>query len=307
MHGSICLRSRIGYDARMTNPRIPYQMSSSRKNLPGPGGKSLMIHLVINVEHWPFDAPMPRKIITAPHGAENVPDIPNYSWAEYGMRCGMPRLLKLICERGLAASTSINAGVVDAYPACADAMARAGWEFIGHGLHQKSMQAEAHESALIQLAIDKVEAFTGVKMRGWLSPGLKQTPDTPDILKQLGIDYVCDWVVDDLPTWMTTRHGPLMAMPYNLEVNDSIIYAVEKHASPEIYRRLTDTVAAFEKEVNGGARVLAIGLHPHLMGVPHRIGYLQRMLDDLMARDDTVFMTGCQIADWFVRAQKESP
>ncbi len=290
----------------MTNPRIPYELSSDRKKLKGPGGKRLLVHLVINVEHWRFDAAMPRKIITAPHGAENVPDIPNYSWAEYGMRCGMPRLLKLITERGLAASTSINAGVVDAYPACAEAMREAGWEFIGHGLHQKSMQAEADETALIQSAIDKVESFTGVKMRGWLSPGLKQTPDTPDILKQLGIGYVCDWVVDDLPTWMTTKHGPLMAMPYNLEVNDSIIYAIEKHASPEMYRRMTDTVAAFENEYDRGARILPIGLHPHLMGVPHRIGYLERMLDDLMARDDTVFMAGGEIADWFIESERNS-
>ncbi len=289
----------------MTNPRIPYELSSTRNKLKGPGGKQLIVHLVINVEHWRFDAPMPRKIITAPHGAEHVPDIPNYSWAEYGMRCGLPRILKLITERDLAASTSINAGVIDAYPACAEAMRKAGWEFIGHGLDQKSMQDEADEPTLIQAAIEKVRSFTGVKMRGWLSPGLKQSADTPDILKHLEIDYVCDWVVDDLPTWMTTKHGRLMAMPYNLEINDSIIYAIEKHASPEMYRRLTDTVAAFEKEYDGGSRVLPIGLHPHLMGVPHRIGYLERMLDDLMARDDTVFMSGGEIADWFTEIETD--
>ncbi len=109
----------------MTNPRIPYEMSSSQNKLKGPGGKQLIVHLVINVEHWRFDAPMPRKILPAPHGAEHVPDIPNYSWAEYGMRCGMPRILKLITERGLAASTSINAEFVDAYPAGAVAMLKA--------------------------------------------------------------------------------------------------------------------------------------------------------------------------------------
>ncbi len=290
----------------MTNPRIPYEMASQRKPLPPPqtstGGKPLIVHLVVNVEHWRFDNPMPRKIITAPHGAESVPDIPNYSWAEYGMRAGMPRILELFADRGVPASTSINAGVIDAYPACADAMLEAGWEFIGHGMHQKSMQGEDDEAGLIQAALDRLEAFTGVKTRGWLSPGLKETLDTPDILKAAGVDYVCDWVVDDLPTWMTTAHGPLIAMPYNLEINDSIIYAIEKHASPEMYRRLTDTVAAFSQELETNPRVLPIGLHPHLIGVPHRIGYLERMLDDLLARDDTVFMTGSQIADWFVAA-----
>ncbi len=60
----------------MTNPRIAYQMSSTRKRLSPPGGKPLIVHLVVNVEHWRFEHAMPRKIITAPHGAEQVPDIP---------------------------------------------------------------------------------------------------------------------------------------------------------------------------------------------------------------------------------------
>ncbi len=287
----------------MTNPRIAYQMSSTRKRLSPPDGKPLIVHLVVNVEHWRFEHAMPRKIITAPHGAEQVPDIPNYAWAEYGMRSGMPRILDLFADRGVPASTSINAGVVDAYPECAEAMLKAGWEFIGHGMHQKSMQAEEAEAELIHAVLDKLASFTGQKTRGWLSPGLKETADTPDVLKAAGIDYVCDWVVDDLPTWMTTASGPLIAMPYNLEINDSIIYAVEKHASPEMYRRMTDSVAAFEKEFDRNPRVMALGLHPHLIGVPHRIGYLERMIDDLLGRDDVIFMTGSQIADWFIAAE----
>lgn len=288
-----------------SNPRIPYEMANQRRSLKGPDDKTLIVHLVVNVEYWQFESGMPRTIITAPHGAEQVPDIPNFSWAEYGMRCGMPRILQMFAERQLPASTSINAGVVDAYPAIAEAMLNAGWEFIGHGFHQRSMQAENDEAALIQATLSKLENFTGTPTRGWLSPALKETLDTPDILKAAGIDYVCDWVLDDLPTWMTTKHGTMIAMPYNLEVNDSIIYAIEKHSSPEMYTRMCDTIDCFDREmVNGTPRVLALGLHPHLIGVPHRIGYLQKMLDLLMARDDTVFLTGSQIADWFTDADK---
>ena len=290
----------------MTNPRIPYQMSSDRARLAGPGGKSLIVHLVVNVEHWRFDQAMPRKIVSAPHGAESIPDIPNYAWAEYGMRCGMPRILARLARHDLPASTSINASVIDAYPDCAEAMRDAGWEFIGHGMHQKSIQGEQDEAGLIQRALDKLERFTGRSTRGWLSPGLKETDDTPDILKAAGIDYLCDWVVDDLPTWMKTAHGPLIAMPYNLEINDSIIYAVERHASAEMHRRLLDTLVTFDAEMAQNSRVLALGLHPHLIGVPHRIGYLDQMLEALLARDDTVFMTGSQIADWFTAADAES-
>jgi len=286
----------------MSNPRISYQLSSARKQYAPPSGKPLIVHMVVNVEHWQFDQAMPRKIITAPHGAESIPDIPNYSWAEYGMRAGMPRILDLFQSRGIVASTSINAGVIEAYPACAEAMLKAGWEFVGHGMHQKSMQSETDEAGLIAAALDVLQTFTGTRTRGWLSPGLKESNDTPDILKSLGIDYLFDWVIDDLPTWMTTKSGPLLAMPYNLEINDSIVYAVEKHATGEMYDRFANTVRTFEREAEQNPRVLAIGLHPHLIAVPHRIGYLERMVDDLLARDDTIFMTGGQIANWFVAA-----
>ncbi len=290
----------------MANPRVPYRLSSSRPKLPAMKGKRIIVHLVVNVEHWQFDQPMPRTIITPPHGRETVPDVPNFSWADYGMRAGMPRILSLFTQRGLPASTSFNAGVIDAYPEAAAAMRDAGWEFIGHGVHQKAMNhVDGGEEATIKLALDKISAFTGKKPRGWLSPGLRETVDTPELLKANGIDYVCDWVIDDIPSWMTTARGPLVAMPYNIEVNDSIIYAVERHATGEMARRLEFTLRLFEREAREQPRVLAIGLHPHLISVPHRLHELERILDLLLASHDVVFATGSEICDWYM--QNEQP
>ena len=74
-------------------------------------------------------------------------------------------------------------------------------------------------------------------------PGLRETVHTPDILKEAGIDYVFDWVIDDLPSWIETKHVPLLAMPCNLEINVSIIYAVERHATGEMLARLAHAPA----------------------------------------------------------------
>jgi hypothetical protein len=38
--------------------------------------------------------------------------------------------------------------------------------------------------------------------------------------------------------------------------------------------------------------------------VPHRVYYLEKALDLLMRRSDTVFVTSGDIADWFVSADK---
>jgi allantoinase len=240
--------------------------------------------------------------VTPPHGRETVPDVPNFSWADYGMRAGLPRILQTFVDRKLPASTAFNAGVIDAYPQAAVAMRAAGWEFIGHGMHQKATNhVEGGEEALVCACLDKISAFTGKPVRGWLSPGLRETVDTPDILKRAGIDYVCDWVIDDRPAWMRTVTQPLIAMPYNLEINDSIIYAIERHATGEMARRLEFTLRRFEQECRDSAMVLALGLHPHLISVPHRIHELDKMLDLLTASPDVGFFSGSQIADWYAK------
>jgi hypothetical protein len=131
---------------------------------------------------------------------------------------------------------------------------------------------------------------------------LRETVDTPDVLKAAGLDYVCVWVVDDVPNWMTTSAGPLLSMPYNIEINDSIIYAIERHATGEMLKRLAFTLEQFEQESHDTVRVLAIGLHPHLIAVPHRIHEMAGMLDLLMASKNTIFTTGADICDWYRQA-----
>lgn len=290
----------------MANPRTPFRMSSARPHLEPLEGKPLMVHIVVNVEHWPFDQKMPRTILPPPHGLDQVPDVPNFAWAEYGLRCGMPRILTLLEDRALPASASINASVIEAYASCAEAILEAGWEFIGHGVHQRSIQDAGDEAAVIELALDKIAQFTGRRPRGWLGPGLRELFETPDLLKSAGIEYLFDWVIDDLPSWMETKSGPLLSMPYTLELNDSVIYAVERHASPEIYRRFTDTLEVYEWELRQQPRVLTLALHPHLIGVPHRFIYLQKILDVLLDREDVIFVTGGAIADWYVEAERSA-
>ena len=155
-------------------------------------------------------------------------------------------------------------------------------------------------------ALDQLSAFTGRKVRGWMSPGLAQTFDSPDHLRKCGIEYNLDWVLDDLPCWMQTRHGPLAALPYGFELNDSLVYAVERHSSPEYLLRVKNTLQTFGPELKKQPRVLTLALHPHLIGVPHRLVYLREVLKLLKAREDAIFMTGSQILDWY-RAEEPPP
>lgn len=108
-------------------------------------GKNLVVSIVLNVENWPLDRPMPRTIITPPHGREYVPDVPNFSWAEYGMRRGLPRLVDLLQSRELPASVNLNSSVISAYPAAAELLLETGWELVGHGVDQQSLSSAQDE------------------------------------------------------------------------------------------------------------------------------------------------------------------
>lgn len=285
---------------KTSNPWIPFRLMDEAEPLGPPCKRPLIVHIVINLEYWPIEEPMPRTLLSPPHGQSPIPDIGNFSWAEYGLRMGLPRIARLLSQRGLPASVAMNSRVIDVYPSCAELALRLDWEFIGHGVIQRSLLREPDARAVIEEASERLTAFSGRRPRGWLGPGFGETPKTPDLLRTAGFDHLYDWMVDDVPCWMSTRDGPMIAMPYALELNDVTIFAQERQPSPAFLERYRDTVEMLEFELAGAPRILTLGLHPHIMGVPHRLKYLAATLDMLTQRPDTIFMRSSEIADWFI-------
>jgi peptidoglycan/xylan/chitin deacetylase (PgdA/CDA1 family) len=156
------------------------------------------------------------------------------------------------------------------------------------------------EEAEIRRSRARLEQLTGKRVRGWFGAGGGETFQTPEVLKRCGIDFTHDWLLDDLPCWMATAEGPLLCLPYTWEINDVAMWAVQGQSSDELVKRLAATIAVLERELEQNPRVLSIGLHPHIAGVPHRLYYLEKALDMLMSRTDTIFVTSGEIADWFV-------
>lgn len=248
---------------------------------------------------------MPRGILPAPHGKVSAPpDIANYSWVEYGMRCGMPRLFDLFGRRAIKATAFMNAQCADVYAAAAEQAVAAGWDFVGHCWFQRSLKDAEDETAEIQRSLQRLEKLTGKPVRGWFGAGGGETPQTPEVLKRAGIEFTHDWLVDDLPCWMRTEAGPLLCLPYSWEINDVPMWVVQSQSSDEFLKRLEATLAVLERELDTNPRVLTLALHPHVVGVPHRMHYLEKAVDLLMRRSDTAFVTSGEIADWFVSADK---
>lgn len=287
---------RLAYRAAIDGPRHVL-----------PDGRRLAVWCVVNVETWPIDNPMPRQVLVAPTGAPLLPDLANWGWHEYGMRVGFWRLMEAFSRRGIRPTLSVNGSVCTAYPRLAAAARDAGWEFMGHGFVQVPVHRETDQAGTIARTVDAIAAFTGAPPLGWLSPGLTETLETPDLLAAAGIRYVADWVVDDVPCRLETAHGPLVAMPYTVELNDIPLSMIQHRPSDELLTRGVRQADRLIAEASsdgplGGAKVMAIALHAYITGVPHRIGALEALLDDLLARPEVVFLQGREILRAFEAA-----
>src|SRR5438270_13553831 len=128
--------------------RIPYQAQIDRRKLKLPGAKKLAVWVILNVEEWRIENAMPRTVLSPPMGQPLLPDVPNWSWHEYGMRAGLWRQFKALTERSIPVTLALNANVCSSYPRVASAALEAGFEFMAHGfvegqLHRLANQAEA--------------------------------------------------------------------------------------------------------------------------------------------------------------------
>ncbi|HUC72149.1 MAG TPA: polysaccharide deacetylase family protein [Stellaceae bacterium] len=293
-----------GHGSMLPSQRLDYSPIAGRRRLVLPDNARMAVWVIVNVEEWDSREPMPRTVLTPPAGGAPMPDIPNWAWHEYGNRVGFWRLLETLDNLKITAALAINGTAIKAYEPISRAAVERKWEFIGHGLTQTNMQHVKNEREDIIATRAAIERVTGRRPRGWLGPGLTETWETPDLLIEEGFDYVCDWVLDDQPVWLKTRTKPILNVPYTQECNDVAMMLIQHHAATEYRNRAIDQFNQIYSDSADSARIMALVVHPYIMGAPHRSRYFREALEHMRAHKDVVFWTGERIHDWFVASNK---
>jgi allantoinase len=283
--------------------RVAYSPIVERPPLALPNGARIAVWTIVNLEVWDISRPMARQVIPAPTGQVLLPDVPNWTWHEYGMRVGFWRFKALYDRLGIRPTLSINARVCLDYPQVAAACRDAGWEFMGHAFEQMPIQKVDDQKAMIARSLDTIEQFTGKRPVGWLGPGLTQTYETPELLAAAGIKYIGDWVYDDEPTTIHTANGPLVTLPYSVELNDIPMMIVQHHESAYFQQRCIDMFDRLHAEGAARAKVMAIAVHPYISGQPHRIRYLEAVYDYIGRHEGVVHWNGEQILEWYLHSK----
>jgi allantoinase len=284
--------------------RLDFSPIDRRPALKFPDGIRLVIWPVLSLEHWDISRPMARTVIPPPQGQILLPDVANWSWHEYGMRVGFWRLKRLLERLGVSPTVTLNARVCETYPSVVEACVDKGWELNAHSYEQIPMQKLDDQRAVIGKSMDIIEKFCGKRPRGWFGPGLTQTYDTLDYLSEAGVEYIGDWVLDDEPVTVTTKHKPIVALPYNFELHDIVIMALQHQPSGMLYERARDQFNCLYEESAERAKIMAMAFHPYLSGVPHRIAHVRRALEEFLGHDGVVAWDGSKILDWYLAQRR---
>jgi len=289
-------------NATLPRERCDYSAIVDRPPLKLPSGARLVLWTIVNLEVWDIRKPMARQVIGPPAGQLQLPDVPNWSWHEYGMRVGVWRFFDLFKRLNIRPTLALNARVCEDYPRAAKEALADKWEFMGHAYEQGPIHAEPDQKAMVARTLDVTERFCGKRPVGWLGPGLTQTLDTPEILAAAGVKYIGDWVYDDEPTSINTSAGPLVTLPYTVELNDIPMMIIQHHESDYLLRRAIDQFDRLYAEGAGRAKIMALAIHPYISGQPHRIKYLEAIYEHARRHDGVVYWTGEEILQWYLKS-----
>lgn len=275
-------------------PPFTYSPIIDREPIHWPGGARVAVYLGLNVEHFLADRPSTS---IWPGTADLIPDALNYGWRDYGARVGIWRTIEALDRHGIRPSVLLNSAVIEHHPQIVAAGVERGWTWLAHGrtnsiLHT-GFTVDEERRFLAEIADDIAEA-TGRRPRGWMGPGLTETAHTPELLAELGFHYVLDWTNDDQP-YPLTDPG-MLSVPYSVELNDLLIFG-KGFTGSEFVQMVIDQYEQLRIDSSAGGRVMALALHPFVIGQPFRHKYFDQVLEYLSAQPDAWLTTSDEIDD----------
>lgn len=293
---------RVGMD----HEHYDWSPLSTRRVLRWPQEARVALCVLVNLEHMDWRAPE-GSFQAAPVAPGMIPrPFPDYSrltHREYGHRVGIFRLLDVLEKYGIIPTIAMDALTAEHYPYLVRHCVQRGCEIIGHGIGVSRMissnMSEQEERDYIQTSVETLTRATGAPPLGWLGPEYGESPHTPPLLAQAGIQYVCDWVNDEQPYRMTTPQGDLFALPVLLELDDAHAMWERRVPIDRYGALLQESFDTLYRDGTDNGRLLVLHLHPWLIGQPFRIGYLDRALETMMRRQGVWAANGAAIIDWY--------
>jgi hypothetical protein len=179
-------------------------------------------------------------------------------------------------------------------PQITDAIRKRGDEVIGHGRSNAENLLglwQPDEERILREVTETIARREKRRPKGWFGAGAYETAHTPDLLKELGYAYLMDWPMDDQPAWLRTRAGPILSVPYPIEINDSPALVYRQHSGREFADMMVDQFDELLEQSRKWPLVFSVSLHPFIAGQPFRLRPLRQAMRHILEHRDALWVT----------------
>jgi peptidoglycan/xylan/chitin deacetylase (PgdA/CDA1 family) len=195
----------------------------------------------------------------------------------YGLARGLPRVLSVLAEHEVRATFYVPGATAARHPDEVRAVLAAGHELGHHGhTHRRPdtlEPAEQRDEVVTALAV--LGELAGGTPTGYRAPGWELTPATLACLAELGFASDSSLMERDDPYRLDAG---LLELPVHWTLDDAPHFAASTDPGP--------LLRAWIAEVDDAARYgghRTITLHPEILGRPHRVDVLRRLLHHIRA------------------------
>src|SRR5580692_9573340 len=262
-----------------------------------PEGKRIAVVFNVCLEAWsdgkaPGISPMGNPL---PAGALDTMAI---SWAAYGVKRGIYRLLDALAQHRAVASIMVSAVIAERAPQAVRAIADRGHEVLSHSYAMDVIPAllsEEEERKNVERCTSLLEKTSGQKIVGWLSPRGTSKLTTPKLLADAGYRWYGDVFDTDLPYVISHGNKKIVAIPLSYDVNDmpSMKYGHPPRMMLESFNEVIGIARARDDEL----RIIDVTSHAHIFGHHRGAHFYERIIEQSMTSPDIWVGTRAEIAD----------
>ena len=276
----------------------PYE---NRPKIEWPNGAKVAFWVAPNIEFYELDPAVNPHRQAWPRP---VPDINGYGTRDYGNRVGHMRMMRVLDKYGVRGSISLSTALCEHHPEIIELCKERNWEFFSHGIYNTRYtygMSEEQERAMIEDSVETIRKHTGQQCSGYLAPALTHSEISLDLFAEAGGIYTCDLFHDDQPTPVHVRGGQrFCSVPYSLEMNDTIVYVVNKIEPRRYGEMLKANFDRLYQEGQESGVVMCIPLHAYQVSHPHRLKAFEEALKYITGHPDVWVTTGREIAEYFL-------
>lgn len=222
------------------------------------------------------------------------------SYGRYNASCGSRRLLDILERRGIAGSVLTSGKVAEQQPQMVRKAAEAGHDIVAHAYAQDMIAptlAPEQDTASIDRSTALIEAATGRRPRGWVSPRVTSSTENQRRLLRAGYYWHGDALDRDLPYMQVFPEGEILAIPMSVELND-LPHAMRFGRTPGQFVQLFTEALAGIKTQPAETIILDIFAHGHCYGRPAAAWAIDKIAALCVHDDDLWLTTRSEIAEY---------